>query len=105
MKFFYLANIRMPTEKAHGLQIMQMCEAFASCDATVTLLASRRINSPELARLDPWIYYGVAHSFALRLIWCLDLYPWLESRVSLLAFALQSVPYLWDLLIDLLLHP
>jgi len=30
MKLIYIANIRLPTEKAHGLQIMKMCEAFAN---------------------------------------------------------------------------
>ncbi len=29
MTIYYLANVRLPTEKAHGIQIMQMCEAFA----------------------------------------------------------------------------
>jgi len=29
MKIIYLANARIPTEKAHGVQIMKMCEVFA----------------------------------------------------------------------------
>jgi GxxExxY protein len=29
MKLIYIANARIPTEKAHGIQIMKMCEAFA----------------------------------------------------------------------------
>ena len=32
MKLIYIANARIPTEMAHGLQIMKMCEAFASSD-------------------------------------------------------------------------
>jgi len=27
MKLIYIANARIPTEKAHGIQIMKMCEA------------------------------------------------------------------------------
>ena len=48
MKLLYLANIRLPTEKAHGLQIMQNCEAFADVGAEVTLWCARRVNTPEL---------------------------------------------------------
>jgi len=29
-KIIYIANARIPTEKAHGIQIMKMCEAFAN---------------------------------------------------------------------------
>jgi len=29
MKLIYIANARIPTEKAHGIQIMKMGEAFA----------------------------------------------------------------------------
>jgi hypothetical protein len=36
MKLLYCANIRVPTEKAHGLQIVQYCEAFA--DAVISTL-------------------------------------------------------------------
>ncbi len=37
MKILYIANIRLPTEKAHGIQIMKMCEAFAHAGAEVEL--------------------------------------------------------------------
>ena len=29
MKLLYIADIRLPTEKAHGAQIMKTCEAFS----------------------------------------------------------------------------
>jgi hypothetical protein len=38
MKILYLADIRLPTEKAHGLQIMKTCEALAKQGVVVTLL-------------------------------------------------------------------
>lgn len=92
MRLFYLANIRLPTEKAHGLQIMQNCEAFAACGAAVTLYVARRTNTPELAQVrDPWAHYGVARSFALRRVPCLDLLP---LRSSPLTFGIQFASYL-----------
>ncbi|MEP7287238.1 MAG: glycosyltransferase [Chloroflexota bacterium] len=102
MKFLYLANIRLPTEKAHGLQIAQMCEAFAKSGAAVTLIAAQRINTPEMAAIsDVWAYYGVAHNFAIRRIACIDLFRF-GPRFSRIAFALQSLSYTLMLILSLL---
>lgn len=46
MKICYIANIRLPTEKAHGIQIMKMCEAFALLDHEVDLIVPKRNNNP-----------------------------------------------------------
>ena len=35
MKLIYIVNARIPTEKAHGVQIMKMCEAFAAAGIEV----------------------------------------------------------------------
>jgi len=96
MKLLYLANIRLPTEKAHGLQIMQMCEAFASIADHVTLMVAHRKNVPEMAKItDPWAYYGVRQSFSLNYIPCLDLMNLAESGSQLekVIFALQMITY------------
>jgi glycosyltransferase involved in cell wall biosynthesis len=94
MKLFYLANIRLPTEKAHGLQIMHNCEAFAAAGAHVTLFAARRINTPALRRVsDPWSYYGVERTFSIRRVPCLDLFPWLEPFSARLTFVIQALTY------------
>ena len=96
MKIAYLANIRLPTEKAHGLQIMQMCEAFAQQpDVTLRLYAARRRNTPELRQVkDPWGYYGVMANFEIKQVSCLDLLGWLPGRI---AFPLQMLTYLFML--------
>ncbi len=57
---WYVANIRLPTEKAHGYQIMKMCEAFASCGVAVTLVVPDRYN-PIIE--DPFAFYGMRKSF------------------------------------------
>ena len=44
MKILYIANIRLPTEKAHGIQIMKMCEAFADIGHKVELIVPWRFN-------------------------------------------------------------
>lgn len=97
MKLLYIANIRLPTEKAHGLQIMQNCEAFADAGAQVSLWVARRWNTAEMGKIgNPWVYYGVRRNFSLRRLSCLDLLPLVPDRtdrIARLIFALQLVTF------------
>ncbi len=70
MKIYYIANIRLPTEKAHGIQIMNMCAAFAKTGATVELVVPTRAT-PILK--DPFTYYGVEKNFLLTTLRVPDL--------------------------------
>ena len=38
MKMYYVANARMPSEKAHGIQLAKMCEAFIEQGVELTLV-------------------------------------------------------------------
>lgn len=97
MNLIYLANIRLPTEKAHGLQIVQNCEAFAANGAQVSLWTARRVNTPELRGVsDVWAHYGVQRNFALRRLPCLDLLTLVPERVDRLAqilFLVQLITF------------
>ncbi|MCA9908543.1 MAG: glycosyltransferase family 4 protein [Anaerolineae bacterium] len=98
MKLIYLANIRLPTEKAHGLQIVQNCEAFADVGAEVELWVARRVNSPEMNTItDIYTHYGVKQNFRLRRLLSLDLL-WLPiGQGGLLArvfFVIQSITFI-----------
>lgn len=103
MKLLYVANIRLPTEKAHGLQIVQNCEAFADAGADVTLWVARRVNTPELRGIsDTWAHYGVRRNFALRRLPCLDLMPLVPNRTDSFArliFLLQLWTFAFSTLI------
>src|SRR3990167_9206683 len=73
MKMIYVGNIRLPTEKAHGYQIMKMCEAFASCGADVELWHPARLQANKgLRGTDAFAQYGVRRSFTLRKIRNID---------------------------------
>lgn len=65
MKLLYLANIRMPTEKAHGVQIAKACEAFAAAGAGVELVVPRRYTP---IKEDSFTYYGIKTPFAIRFL-------------------------------------
>ncbi|MGC9605506.1 MAG: glycosyltransferase family 4 protein [Minisyncoccia bacterium] len=85
MKIIYLANARIPTEKAHGVQIMKMCEAFAAEGHAVELVLPRRFN--QVAD-DPFAYYGVPRSFSIRKIGNVDL-----VSLGKIGFAIQAVTF------------
>lgn len=70
MKLLYIANARMPTEKAHGVHIIKMCEAFARRGASVTLVVPKRKN---LITADIFSYYGVEKNFSVRYLPIFDL--------------------------------
>ncbi len=83
MKILYLANIRLPTEKAHGLQIIKTCEALAIAGAEVELIVPKR--KTPIAE-DPFRYYGVHENFTLTKVSCPDL-----VRFGRIGFTLSSL--------------
>jgi len=93
MRLLYLANMRLPTEKAHGLQVMKMCEAFAGLGHEVTLAVPWRFGRLED---DPYEYYDVEKSFRIVRIFSLDLIPHLGAVgffIQVSTFALSSFVY------------
>lgn len=91
--FYYIANIRLPTEKAHGIQIMNMCSAFARSGQEVTLLVPRRKNH---IKENPFSYYGVSKNFKIEKLPTIDLFgsSHLGFLLQSVVFALKSFVYL-----------
>ena len=84
----YIANARIPTEKAHGLQIMKMCNEFAK-KLEVELLVAHRFQTRLMKQVaDVYDYYTVEKKFKIRRIFSLNLTPPLDSRLS---YRTQSV--------------
>ncbi|MFH1620608.1 MAG: glycosyltransferase [Patescibacteria group bacterium] len=63
LKIYYIENARLPTEKAHGYQIMKTCAALAKQDLDITLFHADRKN--PLAAKDPFEYYGMEKTFKI----------------------------------------
>lgn len=91
MKVYYIANARMPTDKAHGIQIAKMCEAFITSGVDLTLVVSDR-GEGDLKR-----FYGLSCDIPLRRIPVIDLQALgpLGYRLTALQFALGSLLYVW----------
>lgn len=66
---YYIANIRIPTEKAHGIQIMKMCESFSKQGQNVSLIVPRRFN---FIKKDPFEYYALSNKFNIKRIPVID---------------------------------
>lgn len=66
----YIANVRIPTEKAHGLQIFKMCEALSLSEGKVTLVVPTRKN--KLKDKDPFEFYRVDKNFELHYLKTFD---------------------------------
>src|SRR3989344_3085093 len=81
-RILYIVNQRMPTEKAYGVQIVKMCEAFSSHGNDVTLLIPQRKNFSGQTIFD---YYGVKNNFKIILLRSLDFYwPGVLDKVAFL---------------------
>jgi len=98
MKLIYIANARLPTEKAHGAQVMNMCGAFARAGAHVTLLVPRRWGNRIVA--EPFHYYGLLKNFKLVKLPCID-FVWTEMKW---AFFLEELTFMISWRLYLLLH-
>lgn len=85
MKFIYIANIRLPTEKAHGIQIMKMCEAFVNQGIEVELVVPWRFNN---IKDDPFQYYNVKKNFKITKIPSLDL-----IKLGRIGFWIQTLSF------------
>jgi glycosyltransferase involved in cell wall biosynthesis len=81
----YIANARLPTEKAHGYQIVKMCEAFAQNGASVLLLHPYRYqHAPRLQGQSAFDYYDIPPVFEVRTLTNLDV-------ILLKRFLLQGI--------------
>jgi len=107
LKIFYIANARIPTEKAHGIQIMQMLNAFAKSEIRNPksetnpkskiqnlLLIPWRFNP---IKTDPFEYYGIKRNFKIKKLPCLDLVGF-----GKIGFLIETISFLISVKIYLL---
>ncbi len=71
MRIKYLANVRVPTSRAHGFAIMKMCEEFANAGTEVELVVPGKGNNEN--KDDPFEFYKIEKKFTLTKIKIPDL--------------------------------
>lgn len=82
----YIANHRLPTEKAYGIQIAKMCEAFAAQGLEAELVVPTRRS---FIREDFFDYYGVKRNFRVTELFSPDFY-W-PGKLDYLAFWIKNI--------------
>jgi len=87
MKLIYLANARIPTEKAHGIQIMKMCEALSRQGLEIKLVIPWRFNR---IKEDPFNYYNIKRVFKIKKLPSIDLIPLNFPKIG---FWIQSISF------------
>ena len=74
MKVVYITNARLPTEKAHGIQIIRMCEAFSRLGFDVNVIHPWRYQSNKEHRYNVKDYYNLKHQVSISRILFFDFY-------------------------------
>lgn len=91
-KIYYIANARMPTEKAHGIQLAKMCEAFVEQGIELELVVPNRTTSQKTIK----DFYGLRTRIMVRKLWVIDWYG--SSRIGFfvgsLCFAMSYFLYM-----------
>jgi glycosyltransferase involved in cell wall biosynthesis len=98
-RLIYLTTARLPTEKAHGYQIVKVCEAMARLGLEVELWHPRRHQpNPALQQQTAFAYYGVPPTFRVRSLPNIDvvrLDPFLPPTLFSLLFTAHG--FVWGL--------
>jgi glycosyltransferase involved in cell wall biosynthesis len=85
MRLTYLADIRMPLERANGIQTVETCHALARRGHEVTLITRPDTHTP---RRDPYVYYGLPRIPGFAIEQAPVAGPAFARRVGYIAFAL-----------------
>src|SRR3989344_7630837 len=96
MRLLYVANARIPTEKAHGIAIMKACQAFVRADVKVTLVVAKRKN---VLPPDAHAFYEIPDPFSIVRLPTLDLFGIAGGRAIFFtqAFTFYTSLFFWTL--------
>jgi len=90
MRIAYVANVRLPTERAHGLQIMEMCRAFSREGHAVRLFVPKRRNFTDET---PWERYGMTPDFEIVEVPIFD-FVWFDRWFGRAAVWLNALQFM-----------
>lgn len=90
MKIYYIHNCRMPTEKAHGYQIMKTCEALAMQGVEVRLFVTDR-STP--IKTTPFEYYDVREIFRINYLKVFDTLAYCKNTFSQASYLIELLSF------------
>lgn len=95
MKIVYGSNSRIPTERAHGIQAIEMCNAFADAGHDVELMVPNKKNA--FAQEDPYSFYNIPNIFKITYLPSFNLFSdsklgfYIQNLVNSMLFALYAL--------------
>lgn len=92
-RIHYVANVRLPSERANAAQILQQCDALAARGIDVRILAPRRRSRFQLEDQDLVRHYGLRRSPVIERLACVDLIEAVASRWQRLPFVVESITF------------
>lgn len=95
-KIIYVTNTRFPTERAHGLATVKLCEALATENWDVEIIAPYLWKKRQD---DVFKYYNVGKVFKIKKILTIDLFslrffPFLTFLIQIFSFSLFALFYI-----------
>lgn len=87
-KIIYVANITLPSERAHSIQIMKTCEALSQKGERIELWITNR-NGRKSSE-DIFSFYGIRHKFPIKKIPVIELF----SKKNKWYFYIESLTFL-----------
>ena len=91
MKIYYVANTRMPTERAHGIQLIKMCEAFISEGGELELLVPRLSGDAEYIK----IFYGLKLPVPVRKMPAFNFYDFGRVGFIVSSISFAASYFIW----------
>jgi glycosyltransferase involved in cell wall biosynthesis len=85
VRIVYFADIRLPLERANGIQTVETCHALATRGHEVRLIVRPDTHTP---RRDPYVYYGLPRTARLSIEQAPVTGPQFARRLGYLSFAL-----------------
>src|SRR3989344_21077 len=99
-RIIYIANARIPTERAHGLQIAKMCESFANSFPRVSLIIPKIPNS---IKTDIFEHYNLKRNFQVKKLPTIYLQG-LSTHASSVWYWVRSVSFAVSTFLFILFH-
>ena len=95
MKIYYIANARIPTNKAHGGQIIKNICAFTRVGEELELVIPNRSNP---LRQDPFWYYGERECAKVHKLFTFDIVDFMPPVgffLQRISFSLSCIPFFY----------
>lgn len=92
-RILYVANVRLPSERANAAQILQQCDALLARGADVTILAPKRLNRFPLPDAEVPAYFGLRRAPPIERRFSLDVIDGVPARLQRLPFLVQSATF------------